>query len=213
MGHGIKAFTNFHFIFVFMILLTIFSACDTSGGNGTEKTDERNLNKEENPVVKITTNLGEIKAELFADKAPATVENFMSYVQDGFYEGTVFHRVIPGFMVQGGGFTKDMEKKETKAPIKNEADNGLKNERGTLAMARTSEVNSATSQFFINLTDNDFLNHGSRDFGYAVFGRVTDGMDVVDRIASVETTTKGFMQNVPVETVVIESVTVEKPGS
>ena len=161
-----------------------------------------------NPVVILKTSKGDIKVELFKDKAPITVENFLSYANDGFYDGTIFHRVIPNFMVQGGGFTPDFNQKPVKAPIKNEADNELKNERGTLAMARTQVIDSATSQFFINIVDNSFLDHGVRDYGYAVFGKVIDGMDVVDEIAGVETETKGMHGDVPKEAVVIESVEV-----
>lgn len=159
-----------------------------------------------NRVVIMSTSMGDIKIELYLDKAPETVKNFLSYVNDKFYDGTIFHRVIPGFMIQGGGFTPDMKQKPTKAPIKNEADNGLKNDTGTIAMARTSVVDSATSQFFINLVDNDFLNHGDRDFGYAVFGKVIEGMDVVRKIAGVKTANHGPFQDVPVEPVVIKSV-------
>jgi len=159
----------------------------------------------EAPHVLLTTNLGEIEVELNAEKAPVSAKNFLSYVDSGFYNGVQFHRVIPGFMVQTGGFTAEMQQKDTQAPIKNEADNGLHNVRGTLAMARTSDVNSATSQFFINLTDNAFLDHGGRDFGYAVFGKVVRGMEVVDRIAGVRTGNRGMHQNVPVEPVLIES--------
>jgi len=154
-----------------------------------------------NPRVKLATSMGDIVLELYPDKAPLTVENFLIYVEGGFYDGTIFHRVIPNFMVQGGGMTPDMERKEGRAPIKNEADNGLKNDRGTVAMARTSAKDSATSQFFINLKNNDFLNHGVRDFGYAVFGRVVDGMDVVDKIAAVPT----GPGDVPRETVLLKS--------
>ncbi len=164
----------------------------------------------ENPVVEMKTSAGALKIELFADKAPETVANFLAYVKDGHYDGTVFHRVIPGFMIQGGGFGPDMGEKKTKAPIKNEATNGLKNERGTLAMARTSDPNSATAQFFINAVDNAFLDHKDtgQGYGYAVFGKVTDGMAVVDEITKVKTGNKGMHQNVPLESVVIESVTV-----
>ncbi|MNN59578.1 Peptidyl-prolyl cis-trans isomerase A precursor [compost metagenome] len=133
------------------------------------------------------------------------MKNFLSYVDSGFYNGVQFHRVIPGFMIQTGGFSADMEQKDPQAPIKNEADNGLHNVRGTLAMARTSDINSATSQFFINLADNAFLDHGGRDFGYAVFGKVVRGMEVVDQIARVRTGNRGMHQNVPVEPVLIES--------
>ena len=157
------------------------------------------------PVVVLNTSLGEITLELDADKAPISVENFLQYVDAGHFDGTIFHRVIDGFMIQGGGFAPGMKQKPTREPIKNEADNGLQNDRGTIAMARTSDKDSATAQFFINLKDNDFLNHGGRDFGYAVFGRVSDGMDVVDRIAKVKTTRKGPHGDVPADDVVIES--------
>lgn len=165
---------------------------------------------ETNPKVKMVTSKGEIIIELAADKAPGTVENFLTYVKDGFYEGTIFHRVIDGFMIQGGGMKPNMFEKKTRAPIKNEADNGLKNERGTLAMARTQEVDSATSQFFINLDDNDFLDHQNKTpagYGYAVFGRVIEGMETVDAIRQVRTGTKGMHQDVPVEPVTIDQIT------
>jgi peptidyl-prolyl cis-trans isomerase A (cyclophilin A) len=161
------------------------------------------------PLVVMKTSIGEIKIELNEEKASITVKNFLSYVDDEFYDGTIFHRVIDGFMIQGGGFTAGMSQKPTKPPIKNEAGNGLKNLRGTLAMARTSVIDSATSQFFINVVDNDFLNHRdetSGGFGYTVFGRVIAGMDVVDRIKKVPTTTQKGMRDVPSEPVVIESV-------
>lgn len=156
-------------------------------------------------MVILSTSQGDIKVELDSEKAPVTVENFLGYVDDAYFDGTIFHRVIPSFMIQGGGFNQEMAQKDTRAPIKNEADNGLLNQRGTLAMARTSDVNSATSQFFINLKDNDFLNHGSRDFGYAVFGKVVDGMDVVDKIAATPTTSRSGQSDVPVEPIVINS--------
>lgn len=156
-------------------------------------------------MVILETSMGNITIELDSEKAPISVENFLGYVDDGYFDGTIFHRVIPGFMIQGGGMDENMNQKPTKEPIKNEAQNGLSNSRGTLAMARTQEIDSATSQFFINLSDNDFLDHGSRDFGYAVFGKVSDGMDVVDAIAAVTTNDKGFHQNVPVEPVTIIS--------
>lgn len=152
------------------------------------------------------TNLGEFKVKLFEAESPNTVDNVTKYVESGFYDGTIFHRVIPGFMIQGGGFTEDMQQKSTQPPIQNEAANGLKNRRGTLAMARTSDKDSATSQFFINLADNSFLDHGERDYGYAVFGEVTEGMDVVDQIAAVPTGNRAGHGDVPVEPVVIESV-------
>jgi peptidyl-prolyl cis-trans isomerase B (cyclophilin B) len=176
----------------------------------TIQTDERpQTMPEQNPTAVMKTNKGEIRVELFADKAPKTVENFLTYVDEGFFDGTIFHRVIPGFMVQGGGFTPDMQQKSTHAPIKNEADNGVKNTRGTLAMARTNVVDSATAQFFINVADNDFLNHRSKSpdgYGYAVFGRVIDGMEVVDKIVAVQTGRSGPHSDVPVEPVIIESI-------
>jgi cyclophilin family peptidyl-prolyl cis-trans isomerase len=165
-----------------------------------------------NPMVVISTSLGDIKVELYADKAPVTVKNFLDYAKAGYFNGTVFHRVIPGFMIQGGGLTPDMQdKREGQKPaIKNESDNGLKNETGTLAMARTSAPDSATSQFFINVKDNGFLNKESSadKVGYAVFGKVVDGMDVVKKIEQVKTATKGPHQNVPVDPVTIKSVKV-----
>ena len=138
-------------------------------------------------MVVFETTMGNITLEFFSEEAPITVENFLTYVDDGYFDGTIFHRVIPGFMIQGGGFTADMDEKATREQIKNEADNGLKNERGTLSMARTQAVDSATSQFFINVNNNKVLDHGERDFGYAVFAKVTDGMDVIDQIAAVPT--------------------------
>lgn len=162
-----------------------------------------------NPVVLIETSMGNIKIELYPDKAPITVKNFLDYVNAKFYDGTIFHRVINNFMIQGGGFTEDMRPKATKAPIKNEANNGLKNLRGTIAMARTMVIDSATAQFFINHRDNSFLDYRDNSiqgFGYAVFGRVVEGIDVVDKIAEVRTgTIKGF-QDVPLTTVFIKSV-------
>lgn len=159
----------------------------------------------------IETSMGSITLELDDAKAPVTVKNFLAYAKEGHYDGTIFHRVIDGFMIQGGGFDKSMDQKETRAPIRNEAMNGLKNDRGTIAMARTMIVDSATSQFFINLVDNEFLNFTSptpQGFGYAVFGKVTDGMEVVDAIAKVRTGFHGPHQNVPEEPVVIRKVTV-----
>ncbi|MCC5824966.1 peptidylprolyl isomerase [Alkalimonas sp.] len=158
-------------------------------------------------MVQLHTNYGVITLELFADKAPATVENFLSYVKDGFFDGTIFHRVIPGFMVQGGGFTSDMQQKPTKAAIKNEANNQVANTIGTIAMARTSDPHSATCQFFINVADNDFLNfraENSQGWGYCVFGKVTAGMDVVEKITAVQTGRHGPHADVPTEPVVIE---------
>ena len=161
-----------------------------------------------NPKVVLDTSKGKIVLELFADKAPETVKNFLAYVDAKFYNGTIFHRVIPNFMIQGGGFTSDMKQKPTKDPIKNEADNRLRNQRGTIAMARTSDPHSATAQFFINSIDNDFLNYKSKTsqgWGYAVFGRVIEGMDVVDAISKVKTKTHGGYQDVPAEPIVIKS--------
>jgi peptidyl-prolyl cis-trans isomerase A (cyclophilin A) len=162
----------------------------------------------ENPVVIVETTLGNFSIELYPERAPKSVENFLQYVDDGYFTDTIFHRVIPGFMVQGGGMTADMQRKPTRGPIENEARNGLKNARGTVAMARTGEINSATSQFFVNVKDNAFLDHKGpgRDFGYAVFGKVVEGMDVVDKIEAVKTTTRGPYENVPLEPVVIKAV-------
>ncbi len=177
--------------------------------------EEKNNNNMENlqavTQAVIKTNKGDIKIELDREHAPITVENFLNYVSEGFYDGTVFHRVIKGFMAQGGGFTADGEQKEPKEPIKNEANNGLSNGRGTLAMARTMVVDSATSQFFINLVDNDFLNYkDDANYGYAVFGRVVEGMDVVDEIAKVDTGVNGPHQDWPIVDIVIEGVEVVK---
>jgi peptidyl-prolyl cis-trans isomerase A (cyclophilin A) len=149
-------------------------------------------------MVVFETSLGNFEVELFEKEAPISSANFMEYVDDGFFDGLIFHRVIPGFMIQGGGFEPGMKQKKTKAPIKNEAANGLKNKRGTLAMARTNVVDSATAQFFVNLVDNDFLDHaGASNYGYAVFGKISSGMDVIDKIAKVPTTTRSGHQNVP----------------
>ena len=159
------------------------------------------------PKVKLTTNHGDITLDLDADKAPATVENFLGYVRSGAYTNTIFHRVIDGFMIQGGGFEPGIRQKPTQAPIKNEAQNGLKNDRYTIAMARTGDPHSATTQFFINVKDNSFLNHtapSSQGWGYCVFGKVTEGTDVVDKIKGVKTGTRGMHQDVPAEDVVIE---------
>jgi peptidyl-prolyl cis-trans isomerase B (cyclophilin B) len=165
--------------------------------------------------VRLETSLGEIIVELYPDEAPISVENFLGYVEAGFYDGTIFHRVMDGFMIQGGGFTADMTQKPTNKTITNEADNGLKNKRGTVAMARRPDPNSATAQFFINTVDNRPLDHTGKNpqgWGYAVFGKVVEGMDVVDAIAKVKTGTKGSFQNVPVEPVVIQKVTVDGPA-
>lgn len=163
--------------------------------------------------VEMDTNLGNVVFELDEAKAPITVENFKNYVDDGFYDGLIFHRVIDGFMVQGGGFDADMKQKKTAAPIKIESDNGLKNVRGSIAMARTMDPNSATSQFFINTQDNTFLDYPGQDgYGYTVFGKVVEGMDVIDKMEKVKTTSKAMHQDVPVKPIVIESMKfVEKP--
>jgi peptidyl-prolyl cis-trans isomerase B (cyclophilin B) len=160
-------------------------------------------------VATLKTNKGDIRIELYADKAPKTVANFLQYAKERFYDGTIFHRVIPGFMVQGGGFTSDMEQKKTREPIANEAQNGLKNTTGTIAMARTSNPHSATAQFFINVADNEFLNFTGptqQGFGYCVFGRVTEGMDVVNQIVATPTGNRSGHQNVPLKPIVIKSV-------
>jgi peptidyl-prolyl cis-trans isomerase B (cyclophilin B) len=162
-------------------------------------------------LVKLSTNFGDITLELNAEKAPITVANFLQYVESGFYDGMIFHRVIDGFMIQGGGFDADMNQKKTKAEIKNEADNGLKNDNYTIAMARTSIPDSASSQFFINATNNDFLNHTAKTptgWGYCVFGKVVEGMDVVDKIKKVKTTSKAGHRDVPVEAVIINTATI-----
>ena len=181
-------------------LLSIFAVFALAASAGAE---------DKNPVVVMVTSKGTIKIEVDQAKAPISAANFLAYVNDKYYDGTIFHRVIPNFMLQGGGFDPAMKQKSAKAPIKNEAGNGLKNTRGTLAMARTGVVDSATAQFFINVKDNGFLDHkdtSTQGFGYAVFAKVIEGMDVVDAIKSVPTGSKGGHQDVPVEPVVIESV-------
>ena len=181
----------------------------------TGLTQDNSTSKQGADMVTVTmeTNKGVITLELDREKAPDSVENFVTYAKSGHYDGTIFHRVIPGFMIQGGGFDSSMKQKETNPPIKNEAANGLKNDKGTVAMARTNVPDSATSQFFINVKDNDFLNHTSptpQGWGYAVFGKVTDGMDVVESIENVATANKGGQQDVPVSDVIIEKVTVQE---
>ncbi len=182
------------FLIVFILLFTITSNIQA-----------------ETTMVKMDTNQGTIMLELDADNAPNTVANFLTYAKEGFFDGTIFHRVISNFMVQGGGFTEDMNQKTVRDPIKNEANNGLKNDNGTIAMARTGDPHSATAQFFINVKDNDFLNFSSetaQGWGYAVFGKVTEGMDIVEKIKATETTTKGPYQDVPVEPIIIEKVSI-----
>jgi len=157
-------------------------------------------------MIRFETTLGAFSIELFEKEAPISSANFLKYIDDGFFDGTIFHRIVPGFVIQGGGFTEDMSQKKTQPAIKNEADNGIKNSRGTLSMARTNDINSATSQFFVNLKDNDFLDHSRGNFGYAVFGRVTEGMEVIDKIAAVETGRKRGFDDVPVEPVIMTKV-------
>ena len=169
------------------------------------------MSENTNPEVLLKTSMGEIVIELYEDKSPVTVKNFLRYVREGRYDGTIFHRVIDGFMIQGGGMTPDMKEQQTHAPIKNEAGNGMKNKKGTVAMARTQVVDSATAQFFINLKDNDFLDHrddSPRGYGYAVFGKVVKGMDVVEKIGHVKTGSRGFHRDVPLKPVVIEKAAV-----
>lgn len=192
-------------LFVFICIFGLALAGTTSKG---EIMSTENNNTTGNPQVILTTNKGEIVIELYPDKAPLTVENFLKYVDDKFYDGTIFHRVIKSFMIQGGGFEPGMNQKETQAPIKNEAGNGLSNTKGTIAMARTMVVDSATAQFFINVVDNPFLDHQDesvRGFGYCVFGKVISGMETVDAIKAVRTTVSGPYQDVPAEDVVIIS--------
>jgi len=157
-------------------------------------------------MIRFETTLGDFTIELFDKEAPLSVANFLRYIDDEFFDATIFHRIVPGFVIQGGGFTEDMTQKKTQPPVKNEADNGLKNQRGTLSMARTNDVNSATSQFFVNLKDNDFLDDSRGNFGYAVFARVTEGMDVIDKIAAVETGRRRGFDDVPVDAVIMKSV-------
>lgn len=188
-----------------------FEPAEEAGREVIEEESESDIAGESRPLVEMRTNLGTITLELYPDKAPKTVDNFLSYVRRGFYDGTIFHRVVPGFVIQGGGFTPDMTKKETEPPIENEADNGLRNLRGTICMARTNDPHSATSQFFINTRDNaplDFRERSLRGWGYAVFGKVIEGMEVVDEIEGVQTTNRDGYQDVPADPVVIESVRV-----
>lgn len=194
---------------IFLLGLTLMTALSTAQATTTTKSKGTTMST--NPKVLLKTNKGDITLELDAEKAPKTTENFLNYVNNGFYNGTIFHRVINNFMVQGGGFEVGMKQKDTQSPIENEANNGLKNEVYTIAMARTNDPHSATAQFFINVQNNDFLNHTNptpNGWGYAVFGKVVDGTDVVDTIKGVKTGSKGFHQDVPVEDVIIESATV-----
>jgi peptidyl-prolyl cis-trans isomerase B (cyclophilin B) len=181
-------------------LLIVLPGCSKEGGGAAGGTG--------GPVVLMSTSKGDMKIELFEKEAPETVKNFLAYVNDGFYDGTIFHRVMPSFMIQGGGFTEAMQEKPTKPPVKNEATNGLTNDNGTLAMARTDAIHSATSQFFINVKDNDALNHTTQAHGYCVFGRVIEGMDVVREIEQVKTRRRGMHSDVPHEPIIIQSVKV-----
>jgi len=191
------------FLALLILLLPMLASADETEASTMAETTEY-------PQVILHTNYGAITTELFSDKAPLSVANFLEYARAGHYDGTLFHRVIPNFMIQGGGFDTDFQQKPTRDPVQNEADNGLENTRGTLAMARTNDPHSATAQFFINVTDNSFLNHrgpqSGRTWGYAVFGRVVDGMDVVDSIRNVPTGQQGFHRDVPTEPVIIERV-------
>ncbi len=199
----------------FFLILALPLSVQAAGGATSSPTKEssqrvacKTIDKGTKPMVKLTTNHGVITLELNAEKAPETVANFLKYVESGFYNGTVFHRVIDNFMVQGGGFLPGLKQKPVNAPIKNEAANGLTNDNYTVAMARTSDPHSATAQFFINVKNNDFLNYTASSPGYAVFGRVVEGKDVVDKIKKVATENRGMHQNVPVEDVVIEKAEV-----
>ncbi len=197
---------------VTMTFLVMFSLTGTQAlAQSVSQTNQDSTSMSTSPRVKLTTSAGEIVIELDTANAPVSAENFLTYVRDGFYDNTIFHRVIDGFMIQGGGFEPGMKQKSTGAPIENEANNGLKNDKYTLAMARTNDPHSATAQFFINVANNDFLNHTAptaQGWGYAVFGKVVEGQDVVDQIRTVRTGNAGFHQNVPVEDVVITSATV-----
>jgi peptidyl-prolyl cis-trans isomerase B (cyclophilin B) len=194
-----------------LVGLTSVALCMGSAAQAASSTSTQGNPMSTTPHVKLQTNMGDILVELNAEKAPKTVASFLTYVKEGFYDGTVFHRVINNFMVQGGGFDTGMKQKQTNAPVENEADNGLKNNEYTLAMARTADPHSATAQFFINVANNDFLNHTAptpNGWGYAVFGKVIEGTDVVDKMKAVKTGTKGFHQDVPVEDIIIEKATV-----
>jgi len=183
----------------------ITGSAGAAGGRAARAAQTFSTTQELRDMVRFETTHGAFTIELFPKEAPVTVENFLRYVDDGFFDGTLFHRIVPGFVIQGGGLTADFHNKETRASITNEAKNGLKNKRGWLSMARTSDINSATSQFFVNLSDNAFLDNGPRDFGYAVFGRVTEGMDTVDKIAKVGTGKRKGYQDAPLEDVLIVS--------
>jgi peptidyl-prolyl cis-trans isomerase B (cyclophilin B) len=188
-------------------------AGERKGGKMNASREREERETRENDIVVFETSAGSFEVELYPDKAPITVENFLSYVKEAFFDGLIFHRVIDGFMIQGGGFDENMNQKPTKAPIKNEAGNGLKNEKYTIAMARTNVVNSATAQFFINVEDNDFLDHRDESpagFGYAVFGKVIKGTDVIDKVKGVKTATKGYHEDVPVVPVIIRRASIKQ---
>lgn len=200
-------------VILLLVMFALVSGCDKDkadvSGENVKNTIKETRQMDAGPKkVKLTTSMGDIVIELNEDAAPVTVKNFLRYTEERFYNGTIFHRVLPNFMIQGGGFDADMVEKPTHEPIINEANNGLKNDKGTIAMARTDNPDSATCQFFINHTDNDFLNYAGPKTGYAVFGKVVEGMDVVEKIASVQTANKGQYTDVPVKTIVIESAEV-----
>ena len=202
------------FLGLFLLSLFVLTGCNSNSNSSTEETTQLpsgDTTTMSNPHIKFETSLGNFTAELYSDKAPKSVENFVSYVNAGFYDGTIYHRVIPNFMIQGGGMNPDMSEKTNNAAIENEADNGLKNTKGTLAMARTNDPHSATSQFFVNAKDNAFLDHTAKNaqgWGYAVFGEVIEGIEVVDAIEKVKTGNNGSHTDVPLEAVVMNKVTV-----
>ena len=196
--------TRFVWLLACVLLIALAAGC----GGGSEPEGESDIATGAYPVVEVRTTVGTFALELYPDKAPKTVDNFLSYVRGGFYDGTIFHRVVPGFVIQGGGFTADLIKKDTEPPIENEADNGLLNLRGAICMARTNDPQSATSQFFINIKDNpslDFRERSSRGWGYAVFGKLIEGLEVLDKIEAAPTTSRDGHQDVPVDAIVIES--------
>ncbi|HHL19161.1 MAG TPA: peptidyl-prolyl cis-trans isomerase [Thiothrix sp.] len=199
-----------HFVLILSLFFMSFAGCYAEVEKKAEA-KPTGVKMSTNPHVKIETTMGDITLELDAKNAPISTENFLSYVKEGFYDGTIFHRIIPNFMVQGGGMNPDMSEKKTKATIKNEANNGLLNDRGTVAMARTNEPHSASSQFFINIKDNAFLNFKSEDmqgWGYAVFGKVIEGMDIVDKIVAMDRGNMGFHQDVPKESIIMNKVSI-----
>lgn len=202
---------SFNCAFFFLVTGLFMMACSSSTESQEKSSELSDLKGI--IMVELQTSKGNIKIELYPEKAPLTVKNFLNYAKSGFYDGTIFHRVIDGFMIQGGGFTPDMKQKPTKAPVKNESGNGLSNSAMTIAMARTADPDSATAQFFINLVDNDYLNGSANQPGYTVFGKVVDGENVVRQIGKVQTATRGFFENVPTESVLIQKVQVLKKTS